>query len=106
MQITETIWNILNPTDRISDAKVKPIWSHSESMESLMAILVQKKLLGIPKKQIWREMGYDEQKIATMEADANAEAEAAAAGNRLNTGHTDAHRQSLGGMWRGLVLVG
>lgn len=78
-QITESIWNILNPTDRISDAKVKPIWSHSASMESLMAIMVQKKLLGIPKKQIWREMGYDEQKIATMEADANAEAEAAAA---------------------------
>jgi hypothetical protein len=75
-QITETIWNILNPTDRISDAKVKPIWCHSASMESLMSILKDKKTLGVPVKQIWREMGYDEQKIATMEADVNAAADA------------------------------
>ena len=71
--ITERIWNVLYPDQLVAEGKIKPIWCHSASEESLMTKLKTKKELGVPRRQIWREMGYDEQKIATMEADAQAE---------------------------------
>jgi hypothetical protein len=87
-QLTEKIWNVLwYGTDRlVPEGKVKPIWCHSASEESLFSKLKDKKTLGVPQRQIWREMGYDEKKIAVMEADAQAEAEARARTANSNKG--------------------
>jgi len=66
--LTERIWNVLTD-EPVTEGKLKPIWCHSASMESLMDILKSKKELGIPEIQIWRELGYDERKIVAMMAD-------------------------------------
>ncbi len=67
--LSERVWNAIT-TPVVAEGKLKPIWCHSASLESLMTILKDKKTLGIPQRQLWREMGYDEKKIASMEADA------------------------------------
>jgi hypothetical protein len=76
--LTERIWNAIT-VEQVPEGKLKPIWSHSASDESLMDKLKAKKSLGIPEEQIWRELGYDETKIARMKADKQAAAEASAA---------------------------
>lgn len=63
--LTERIWNVLM-TDKVAEGKIKPIWCHSASEESLMSKLISKQKLGVPDTQLWREMGYDEPKIAKM----------------------------------------
>jgi hypothetical protein len=91
-QLTEKIWNVLWSPE-VSDQKVKPIWCHSASEESLMAKLKTKKELGIPTKQIWREMGYTETKIQAMLNEQTEERETAAAlinQNREEEGGEDA----------------
>lgn len=67
--ITERVALVLEPDIVLSDKRVKPIWNHSASLESLMALLKDKQTLRIPIKQLWREMGYDEQKINVMWTD-------------------------------------
>lgn len=64
--LTERIWNILHSDKAVAEGKVRPIWCHSASLESLMSMLKDKQELGIPQTQIWREMGYDQQKIDAM----------------------------------------
>lgn len=73
--LTEKIWDAYNPTQTVAQAKLKPIWCNSGSEEALLTLLKDKKLLGVPDKQLWREMGYDEQKITVMEKDAQAQFE-------------------------------
>lgn len=66
--LTERIWNAIT-TPVVPEGKLKPIWCHSASEESLFNNLLSKRKLGIPEKQIWREMGYSEPKIAAMMTD-------------------------------------
>lgn len=64
--LTEKIWHILNPEKEVLEGKVKPIWCQSASEEAMISNLLKKQTLGIPKKQLWREMGYDKKKIDSM----------------------------------------
>lgn len=93
LQLTERVFNILNFDAPIQEGKLKPIWCHSASEESLIEKLQAKKALGIPQKQIWRELGYDEQKISAMEADQQADREAASALAIKREGGKDATNQ-------------
>lgn len=93
-ELTEKIWAVFN-TEQPTDKKVKPIWCHSASQESLMAILIQKQTLGIPEKQLWREMGYDESKITQMESEKQAALDAIA--KRMNQNQNQNLNQGQGG---------
>lgn len=79
LALTERIWNVMNPTDQVAQGKIKPIWCHSASEESLVSLLMDKQALGIPQKQLWRELGYDESKITSMIKDKEEQAKQAAA---------------------------
>jgi len=58
------------------NATVETQWEPSETRDEKeeMEKLEIKQRLGIPKEQLWSEMGYDDEQIAAMKAQAEAEA--------------------------------
>lgn len=55
--------------------RVETVWADPETRneEAHLASLEAKSRLGVPHKQLWREMGYDDEEIEQMDADAQAQ---------------------------------
>jgi hypothetical protein len=60
----------MDPAAPSEDLRIKPIWKSAQSMKERLDELTSKKGLGVPQEQLWTEIGYDQEKVATWKAQA------------------------------------
>ena len=60
----------MDPAAPAAGVRIKPIWKSAQSMQDRLEELTMKQGLGVPKEQLWTEIGYDQEKITTWKAQA------------------------------------
>jgi hypothetical protein len=70
LDISRRLWNLHRPGERIEFGEIGVRWKgvQMENPEQNVRLLQAKAALGVPKRQIWAELGYDEAAIERMES--------------------------------------
>jgi hypothetical protein len=70
LDISRKLWNLHRPAERIEFGEIGVRWKEvqAENPEQNVRLLQAKASLGVPKRQIWAELGYDEAAIERMES--------------------------------------
>jgi hypothetical protein len=70
LDMSRKLWNLYRPAGRIEFGELRVNWkdTQTENLEQSVRLLQAKAALGVPKRQLWAELGYDEAAIERMEA--------------------------------------
>jgi len=70
LYLSAKLWNMYRPGEAVPGGRVQTQWAEVTVKDeaALMQALLQKLQMGVPEKQLWAEMGYDQATIEMFEA--------------------------------------